>query len=133
MRTNAPSSFDVFWPYYLRQHTCRTNRCLHLLGPVVALAAIAALLLARQPEWLPLVPLVAYMPPWLGHFVFERNRPATLGHPLWSLRAEMKMCWLCITRRLEAELIRHDMPVDASLADATDAPRRNGPRADRPQ
>lgn len=33
----------------------------------------------------------AYACAWLGHFVFEKNRPATFHYPLWSFISDLKL------------------------------------------
>jgi hypothetical protein len=48
--------------------------------------------------------VVAYASAWLGHFVFEKNRPATFTHPLWSLRGDFRMFRLWVLGRLDTEL-----------------------------
>jgi hypothetical protein len=42
----------------------------------------------------------------VGHFVFEKNRPATFGHPIWSLRGDLKMYSLALRGKMGDELER---------------------------
>ena len=41
--------------------------------------------------WLLLAPVVGYGFAWVGHFVFEKNRPATFTHPVYSLVGDFVM------------------------------------------
>ncbi|HVN44188.1 MAG TPA: DUF962 domain-containing protein [Steroidobacteraceae bacterium] len=85
------ASFREFYPYYLQQHTERISRRLHVAGTLLALALAVAAIALRRWAWLWAVPLVGYVPAWLGHFLFERNAPATFRHPLYSLRGDFTM------------------------------------------
>jgi hypothetical protein len=44
--------------------------------------------------------VVGYSFAWVGHFIFEKNRPATFQHPIYSLMGDFKMWWQVITRQL---------------------------------
>ena len=57
-------------------------------------------------RWLVAMPVVGYAPAWLGHMVFERNRPATFAHPVWSLAGDFRMLALFLAGRLGGELRR---------------------------
>ena len=94
------NSFEAFWAYYLGEHESETNRRLHVLGTSAALATAALALLRRKPLLLALVPLIGYGPAWVGHFLVEGNRPATFRHPLWSLRADLRLTARALTGRL---------------------------------
>jgi hypothetical protein len=97
-------SFAEFWPAYLREHARPRTRALHYAGTTLALA-IALAALASGTWWLlAALPVAGYAFAWLGHAAVERNRPATFTHPLWSLRADIRMWRLWLTRRLGREL-----------------------------
>ena len=51
--------------------------------------------------------VVPYAFAWIAHFTAEGNRPATFGHPLWSLYSDFRMCSLALAGRLGHELERH--------------------------
>jgi hypothetical protein len=100
-----PTSFAEFWPFYVAQHLDPVNRALHFLGTSLALAALAAAL-TLSPWWALAIPLAGYGPAWTGHFFFEKNKPATFRHPLWSLRGDLRMYTLLWFDRMEPELER---------------------------
>lgn len=84
-------SFESFYPYYLSEHRHGRCRLLHFVGTsgVISLLMCSALL----GNWIlaALCPVVGYGFAWIGHFVFEKNRPATFTYPLWSLRGDFVM------------------------------------------
>ncbi len=85
------NSFAEFYPFYLSEHGNRACRRLHFIGSTLVLAVIALALISGQLHWLWLVPVVGYGFAWIGHFVFEKNRPATFQHPLYSLLGDWVM------------------------------------------
>src|SRR5438094_10666023 len=62
-------SFGAFYPFYLSQHAERTCRRLHFLGTTLGLAAGI---------------VAGYAAAWVGHFFFEKNKPATFTYPVYS-------------------------------------------------
>ncbi|MGH7199641.1 MAG: Mpo1-like protein [Planctomycetaceae bacterium] len=104
------AGFQDFWRCYLAEHASGTNRALHVMGTSAALVLLGLGVLCRRPSLLLLAPIVGYAPAWIGHFLIERNRPATLAHPLWSLRADLKMLTLAARGRLRDELERYAVP-----------------------
>ena len=84
-------NFEEFYPFYLGEHADRTSRRLHVIGTSAAVLQILAAIALREPT-LCLTALVSgYGFAWVGHYVFERNRPATFKHPLYSLRGDFRM------------------------------------------
>ncbi len=84
------ASFREFYPYYLQEHSDRRCRRLHFIGSTLVLACIV-LAITVNPWWLLGTPLAGYGFAWAGHFVFEKNRPATFKHPLYSLIGDWVM------------------------------------------
>ena len=91
MSTQRFASFHDFYPYYLREHTSRVSRRLHVIGTALAIVLLIAALVTRRWSLLWGVPLAGYMLAWIGHFAFEKNSPATFRHPLYSLRGDFTM------------------------------------------
>lgn len=103
MSTHPIRTYREFWPFYVGQHLDRTNRRLHFAGTLGALACLG--LAVWESSWFFVaVPLCGYAFAWLGHFVFEKNRPATFTYPLWSLRGDFQMFALMCTGRMDAEI-----------------------------
>lgn len=98
------ADFEAFWLYYVAQHRDPACRRLHALGTTLALMCSG--LAVRSPAWLLVVPLAGYGLAWYGHFVCEKNRPATFGHLWWSLRADFRMYRYMGLGRMPAELER---------------------------
>ena len=84
-------SFREFYPYYLGEHANVACRRLHVIGSTGVLAVIAAAVYTRNAWLLLLVPLIGYGFAWVGHFAFEKNRPATFRHPFYSLMGDWVM------------------------------------------
>ena len=99
-------SFAEFWPYYVEEHGQPATRALHFAGTAAAIACVVTLAAKGKWKWLPLALAPGYAAAWVGHFLFEKNRPATFKYPLWSLMADQKMFGLMLTRRMEEEIER---------------------------
>jgi hypothetical protein len=96
-------SFSEFYPYYLSEHLNPTCRKLHFAGTTLVLA-IAVAMIATQQWWMGLLlPIAGYGFAWVGHFAFEKNRPATFTYPRWSLAADFVMYWQLLTGRIRFE------------------------------
>ncbi len=94
------TTFSEFYPFYLSEHSNRTCRRLHFLGSTLALVCLATLLATGNGWWL-LTGLVAgYGCAWIGHFGFEKNRPASFKQPLFSFMGDWVMYKDLITGRI---------------------------------
>jgi hypothetical protein len=100
------TGYAAFWPCYLAAHGDPRTRGLHYLGTTLALAALGAAAARKDWRWLLTAPVLGYAPAWLGHAAFERNRPQTFEHPLWSLYSDFRMLGLFAAGRLGAALRR---------------------------
>ncbi|MEL7451396.1 MAG: DUF962 domain-containing protein [Pseudomonadota bacterium] len=96
----AYSSFAEFYPYYLSEHANPTCRRLHFVGSWLVLGVVAAAAALGNAWLLLLVPVVGYGFAWLGHFFFEKNRPATFRYPFYSLAGDWVMFWHILTGRV---------------------------------
>jgi hypothetical protein len=87
----AFKTFADFYPFYLGEHSNRTCRRLHFVGSTLALVCLAMLVATGQPYWLLVGLLSGYGFAWLGHFGFEKNKPASFKRPLYSFMGDWRM------------------------------------------
>ena len=93
-------SFRAFYPYYLSQHANVTCRALHFIGSWLVLASVAIAVASGNAWWLLGVPLGGYGFAWIGHFFFEKNRPATFTHPLYSVAGDWLMFYQLLVGKI---------------------------------
>ena len=105
-----PTTFEEFWPDYLRAHCDSRSRTLHVTGTAAGLVCIALFLVTFHPGWIVAAAAAAYGLAWTGHVLFEKNAPATFSHPLWSVRGDLRMVWLTLTGRIDDEVARVGCP-----------------------
>jgi hypothetical protein len=84
------TTFEEFWPFYVSQHSRASTRALHFAGTTMVLGSLAAGALVA-PWCALLAPVLGYGPAWIGHFFFEKNRPATFEYPLYSFAGDWVM------------------------------------------
>ena len=111
-----PRTFEEYWPYYVSQHRHPMNRKLHFAGTTLAMGCIAATP-AVGPWALVAAPVVGYGLAWIGHFAFEKNRPASWDGPrqaLWSLRGDLRMWRYMLAGVMDAEVDRVATAVGAA-------------------
>lgn len=93
-------TFGEFYPYYLSEHTNSTCRTLHFIGSWLVLGVIAMAIWSGNAWWFVAVPLVGYGFAWVGHFFFEKNRPATFTYPLYSFAGDWVMFFQLLTGKI---------------------------------
>jgi hypothetical protein len=84
-------SFGEFYPFYLGEHSNLTCRRLHFVGSTLSLACLALLLYTGNLWWLLPTLGAGYAFAWIGHFGFEKNKPASFKRPLYSFMGDWAM------------------------------------------
>ena len=78
------NSFKEFYPFYLSEHSKRSTKILHMIGSIGVILMISYSFYSSNTKILYYLPVVGYGFAWIGHFFFEKNRPATFTYPLYS-------------------------------------------------
>ena len=80
-----------FYDFYLAEHQNMACRRLHFAGSSFGLLGLAKSVKTRSPK--PLLKDIAagYACAWVGHFFFEKNKPASFKFPLKSFVSDFRM------------------------------------------
>ncbi|HHL32357.1 MAG TPA: DUF962 domain-containing protein [Oceanospirillales bacterium] len=95
------NSFKEFYPFYLSEHSNKTCRTLHVIGSTLVLLLLVYVFISKQFLLLLLLPVIGYGFAWVGHFVFEKNTPATFEYPLYSFMGDWVMWWQVISFKIK--------------------------------
>ena len=98
---NRDTTFAEFYPFYLGEHRDPICRVLHFLGTSLALA-ILFFAVSWGVWWLIGVAIVqGYAWAWVGHYGFEKNKPASFKQPLYSFIGDWVMWFQLLTGKLK--------------------------------
>jgi hypothetical protein len=85
------TTFREFYPFYLSEHRDRNCRRMHFVGSSLAIICLIVAIATRNPWWLLAGLLCGYGFAWIGHFAFEKNKPASFKQPLFSFIGDWAM------------------------------------------
>ena len=97
-------SFSEFWPFYVIEHSQPGTRLLHLIGTTTGIAVMVYFIATGRWYLFPLGLIPGYGGAWIGHFLIEKNKPATFQYPLWSFMGDYKMIALMLTGKISQEV-----------------------------
>lgn len=92
-------NYKEFYQFYLTEHSNTTSRRLHFIGTL--LVFVEAVFLTYFDAWNLwfILPITGYLFAWIGHFFFEKNKPATFKYPLWSLASDFRLFFEILSGR----------------------------------
>lgn len=85
------TSFKEFYPFYLQEHQNTVCRRLHFIGSTLVLAILSYVILHQAWTLIIALPIAGYGFAWVGHFFYEKNRPATFTYPFYSFWGDWVM------------------------------------------
>ncbi|OXL19699.1 DUF962 domain-containing protein [Psychrobacter sp. DAB_AL32B] len=90
VKVNNPAT-QKFYDFYLDEHQNMACRRLHFAGSSFGLIGLAKSIKNRSAK--PLLKGIAagYACAWVGHFFFEKNKPASFKFPLKSFASDFRM------------------------------------------
>ncbi|MDH5366075.1 MAG: DUF962 domain-containing protein [Cyclobacteriaceae bacterium] len=93
------TSLREFYPYYLSEHSNATCRTLHFVGTFMVFCILFWGLFTQTWWGLAFIPLTGYGFAWVGHFFFEKNKPATFQYPIFSLASDFMLFFDMLTKK----------------------------------
>lgn len=93
MTAKKHQSLQEFYPFYLSKHQNTTSRILHFIGTALVIICLIGGILFHNWQFLIVIPFLGYGFAWVGHFFFEKNKPATFQYPLYSLASDFILFW----------------------------------------
>ena len=84
-------NYSEFYRFYLTEHRSMISRRLHAAGSSVGIYFFSKAIRQRKAKYVAYGLLSGYACAWVGHFVFEKNKPASFKQPLYSFISDWRM------------------------------------------
>jgi len=105
--TKRFKTLDEFWPYYVREHSKSLTRQLHFIGNTNLVIWMVVAASKRSLKYTLFGIFSSYVFAWVGHFLIERNRPATFKYPILSALGDMLMYQKMLAGTMDSEVARY--------------------------
>ncbi len=99
-------NYSEFWDFYVGEHRHPVNRLLHFVGTTLGMVLLVWFIASGRYLFIPLCFVCGYAFAWFGHFMIEKNKPATFKYPLWSFISDYKMVFYMLTGKMNGEVER---------------------------
>lgn len=83
--------YHEFYRFYLTEHRNIMSRRLHVAGSSIGLYLFSKAIIQRKPKYFLYGLASGYACAWIGHFIFEKNKPASFKQPLYSFVSDWRM------------------------------------------
>ncbi|TCM69969.1 hypothetical protein EC844_102242 [Acinetobacter calcoaceticus] len=83
--------YSDFYRFYLTEHRNITSRRLHALGSSIGLYYFSKAIRQGRAKYVVYGVLSGYACAWVGHFIFEKNKPASFKQPIYSFISDWRM------------------------------------------
>ena len=84
-------NYSEFYRFYLTEHRSMISRRLHAAGSSLGIYFFSKAIRQRKAKYVAYGLLSGYACAWVGHFVFEKNKPASFKQPLYSFISDWRM------------------------------------------
>ena len=84
-------NYHEFYRFYLTEHRHMVSRRLHVAGSSIGLYCFTQAIRQGKPRYFAYGLLSGYACAWIGHFIFERNKPASFKQPVYSFISDWRM------------------------------------------
>jgi hypothetical protein len=102
-------NLNEFYPFYLSQHANDINRVFHYCATISTFIVFSYVGITFKFLFLVLAPLIGYGFAWVGHFFFEKNKPATFKYPLLSLISDYVMFSRFVTGKMADDFKKYNI------------------------
>ncbi|ENX43838.1 hypothetical protein F886_03196 [Acinetobacter sp. NIPH 542] len=84
-------NYQEFYRFYLTEHRNIMSRRLHVVGSSIGIYFFSKAIRKKQAKYVLYGLVVGYANAWVGHFVFEKNKPASFKQPFYSFISDWRM------------------------------------------
>ncbi len=102
-------TLEEFYPFYLSQHRNNLNRLLHAIGTTLGILNCLNAIFTMRIIFILTGLVSAYGCAWVGHFFFEKNKPATFKYPLMSFKSDFIMFKDIITGQIPGKFKKYNI------------------------